>query len=197
MCVDHRKEGEENDYEPDCVLDPDVIVFRQQGNRQSVRFPVWDYGTHLGGWDSGRIRTDAASALYNAEMERQEAIRAGERALASLRDVEHYLGGARLWGIVDMFGGGGLSGLIKHAEISKATQSLERAKSDLRLFQKELRDVDAIRIDIGGFLTFADFFFDGIIADWLVQSKIQEARRQVADAINQVEWILGSLRSMQ
>ena len=133
---------------------------------------------------------------YNAEMERQEAIRAGERALTSLRDAEHYLGGARLWGIVDLFGGGGLSGLIKHAEISKATQSLERAKSDLRLFQKELRDVDAIRIDIGGFLTFADFFFDGIIADWLVQSKIQEARRQVADAINQVEWILGSLRNM-
>ena len=114
---------------------------------------------------------------YNAEMERQEAIRAGERALTSLRDAEHYLGGARLCGIVDLFGGGGLSGLIKHAEISKATQSLERAKSDLRLFQKELRDVDAIRIDIGGFLTFADFFFDGIIADWLVQSKIQEARR--------------------
>ena len=27
LCVDHRKEGEENDYEPDCVLDPDVIVF--------------------------------------------------------------------------------------------------------------------------------------------------------------------------
>jgi hypothetical protein len=50
---------------------------------------------------------------------------------------------------------------------------------------------------IGGFRTFADFFFDGIIADWLVQSKIQEARRQVEDAINQVEWILGSLRSMQ
>ena len=42
MRVDHRKEGEENDYEPDCILDPDVIVFRQQGNRQSVRFPVWD-----------------------------------------------------------------------------------------------------------------------------------------------------------
>ena len=62
MCADHRKEGEENDYEPDCILDPDVIVFRQQSSGQSFRFPVWDYGTHLGGWDSGRIRTDAASA---------------------------------------------------------------------------------------------------------------------------------------
>ncbi len=72
-------------------------------------------------------------------------------------------------------------------------------KADLRIFQKELRDVEAIQnqhIDIGGFLTFADFFFDGLIADWLVQSKIQNARKQVADAISQVEWILGSLRKM-
>ena len=122
-------------------------------------------------------------AYYDAERERQEAVRAGERALESLRDAEHYLGGARLWGIVDLFGGSGLSGLVKHVRIGEASRCLERAKSDLRLFQKELRDVDAIRIDIGGFLTFADFFFDGIIADWLVQSKIQEARRQVADAI--------------
>ena len=38
-----------------------------KGNRQSVRFPVWDYGTHLGGWDSGRIRTDAASAHHGNE----------------------------------------------------------------------------------------------------------------------------------
>ena len=67
------------------------------------------------------------------------------------------------------------------------------------IFQKELRDVEAIQnlqIDIGGFLTFADFFFDGLIADWLVQSKIKNARKQVADAIAQVEWILGSLRNM-
>ena len=76
----------------------------------------------------------------------------------------------------------------------------DRLRKDERLRRNctsVLSYVDAIRIDIGGFLTFADFFFDGIIADWLVQSKIQEARRQVADAINQVEWILGSLRSMQ
>jgi hypothetical protein len=119
--------------------------------------------------------------------------------LNSLRDAEHYLGGARLWGIVDLFGGSGLSGIVKHVKIGEASRCLERAKSDLRIFQKELRDVEAIQnlqIDIGGFLTFADFFFDGLIADWLVQSKIQNARKQVADAISQVEWILGSLRGM-
>lgn len=136
---------------------------------------------------------------YDAEKEKREAIRAGERALNSLHDAEHYLGGARLWGIVDMFGGRGLSGLVKHVKLGEASKSLERARADLRLFQKELKDVEAIRnlqIDIGGFLTFADFFFDGLIVDWLVQSKIQDARRQVANAISQVEWILGQLRSM-
>ena len=137
--------------------------------------------------------------MYNAEKEMQEAINAGERALNSLRDAEHYLGGARLWGIVDLFGGSGLSGIVKHVKIGEASRCLERAKSDLRIFQKELRDIEAIQnlqIDIGGFLTFADFFFDGLIADWLVQSKIQNARKQVADAISQVKWILGSLRGM-
>ncbi len=140
------------------------------------------------------------AVYYDAERERQEAIRAGERALNSLRDAEHYLGGARLWGIVDLFGGGGFSGFLKHAKLNDASRSLERAKADLRLFQDELRDVRAIqdmKIDIGGFLTFADFFFDGLIADWLVQSKIQNARQQVSDAISQVEWILGQLRNMR
>lgn len=133
---------------------------------------------------------------YDAERERQEAIRAGERALNSLRDAEHYLGGARLWGIVDLFGGGGLSGLLKHAKIHDASRSMERAKADLLAFQRELRDVDIadLRIDIGGFLTFADFFFDGLVADWLVQSKIQNARRQVVEAITRVEQILAALR---
>ena len=84
-------------------------------------------------------------AYYDAERERQEAVRAGERALESLRDAEHYLGGARLWGIVDLFGGSGLSGLVKHVRIGEASRCLERAKSDLRLFQKELRDVEAIQ----------------------------------------------------
>ncbi len=137
---------------------------------------------------------------YDAEKERQEAIRAGERALDSLRDTQHYLGGARLWGIVDLFGGETFSGLLKHMKLRDAKRSMERAKSDLRAFQKEIRDVRSLQdvdIDIGGFLTFADFFFDGVIADYLVQSKIRKARAQVEEAIRRVEQILDELRRMQ
>lgn len=137
---------------------------------------------------------------YDPERERLEAIAAGERALSSLRDAQHYLGGARLWGIVDLFGGGGLSGLLKHSDIRKASRSLEQARGDLRSFQQELRDVtslEGLQIDVGGFLTFADFFFDGVIADYLVQSKIVRARKQVMEAIEQVERILDSLRALR
>ena len=136
-------------------------------------------------------------AYYDAEKERQEAVLAGERVLDSLRDAEHFMGSARLWGIVDLFGGGGLSGLLKHSKINDASRSLERAKADLRSFQRELGDVAGIenmQVDISGFPTLADFFFDGLVADWLVQSKIQNARRQVAEAISRVEQILSALR---
>ena len=44
-----------------------------------------------------------------------------------------------------------------------------------------------IDINVGDFLSFADIFFDGFVADWLVQSKIRDARRQVSDAIRQIE----------
>ena len=50
-------------------------------------------------------------------------------------------------------------------------------------------------MDIDGFLTFADFFFDGFIADIFVQSKIREGQRQVQEAIRRVEDILCKLKS--
>ena len=44
-----------------------------------------------------------------------------------------------------------------------------------------------------GFLRFADYFFDGIVADWLVQDRINNARQQVDEAIRRVEQILRQL----
>ena len=50
-------------------------------------------------------------------------------------------------------------------------------------------------MEVGGFLSFADFFFDGLVADYLVQSKIEDAKRQVADAINMISDIMRTLRA--
>lgn len=76
---------------------------------------------------------------------------------------------------------------------------METAKRDLRIFQRELNDVQMflnLNLNISDFLTFADFFFDGLITDYLVQSKINEARKQVWTAIKQVEKFLIDLQKL-
>ena len=41
--------------------------------------------------------------------------------------------------------------------------------------------------------TDADYFFDGLVADWLMQDRINKARAQVDEAIRRVEGIMGQL----
>ena len=53
---------------------------------------------------------------YDFEKERNEAILAGERALDSLRAARDELNSAGNWGIVDLLGGGLISGLVKHSK---------------------------------------------------------------------------------
>lgn len=134
------------------------------------------------------------------EQEIREAVAAGERALRSLRGAQEKLSSARNWGLFDLFGGGLITGMIKHSRMNDASVLMENARADLQIFQRELRDVyvpTELRMEVGDFLTFADFFFDGVIADYLVQSRIADARAQVDDAIWQVERLLQDLRSLQ
>lgn len=134
---------------------------------------------------------------YMQEKEINEAIDSGERALVSLRTAQEKLNSARNWGIFDMFGGGLITDLIKHSKMNDASAYLEDAKRDLLVFQKELQDVQEtidLKVDVDGFLTFADFFFDGIIMDYVVQSKIAEARKQIEQAIPLVEGLVNDLK---
>ena len=137
--------------------------------------------------------------MSNEIMRRQmkEAMDAGERALSSLRNAQRKLNSAGNWGLLDMFGGGLFSTIMKRSKMDDAQQLMEAAKSDLKRFQRELKDVNIpldLRMEVGSFLSFADFFFDGFVADYLVQSKISEAKEQVSDAIIRVEQILSELK---
>lgn len=134
------------------------------------------------------------------EMEIREAIAEGRKTLHYLENAQEYLSSAKNWGIWDMLGGGFLTGMMKHSRIDAAREAMEDARREMLNFQRELKDVQVpleFRVDIDGFLTFADFFFDGIVADWLVQSKINEAREQVEDAISMVTGIVEDLEHMK
>lgn len=129
-----------------------------------------------------------------------EAKAAGSDTLVSLNHAQQLLNSAGNWGLMDMFGGGLLSGMMKHSKLSEANQQMEQARSRIRSFQKELQDINVpgtFGINISDFLVFADFFFDGIIADWMVQSKISEAKTQVSQAIEKVNKIMNDLNSWE
>ncbi len=130
----------------------------------------------------------------------REAMDAGRRTLQYLYQAREQLNAASNFGIADMLGFDLIGGIGKHMKLRDARNELEAAKRQVVVFQKELQDVRGVlnfQIDIGGFLTFADFFFDGILADVFVQSKISEAKEQVDRAIWQVEQIVQDLLRME
>ena len=64
---------------------------------------------------------------------------------------------------------------------------------------QELNDVNMacnLNIDTGDFLSFADYFFDGFIVDWVVQDRINNAKRQVEEALRRTESIVNQLQRM-
>ena len=75
---------------------------------------------------------------YDIEKEKREAIEAGRRALNSLRTAKENLNSAKNWGLVDMFGGGFFTTMLKHSKMDQAKRNMEQAKYDLRSFSREL-----------------------------------------------------------
>ncbi len=131
------------------------------------------------------------------KQEIREAVGAGARALASLKAAKEKLESARKWGIVDLLGGAFITDVMKHSRMKEAAECIEIAKRDLQRFQKEVGDVEIpmnLRMEVSSFLSFADFFFDGLVSDSLVQSKIADAREQVEEAICYVETLMVELK---
>lgn len=111
---------------------------------------------------------------YDIEKEKREAIEAGQRALSSLRTAKENLNSAKNWGLVDMFGGGFFSTMLKHSKMDQARQNMEQAKYDLRNFSRELNDVNVacnLNINTGDFLSFADYFLMDLL--WIGWCRIE------------------------
>ncbi|EGW37003.1 hypothetical protein [Desulfosporosinus sp. OT] len=143
--------------------------------------------------------TDKANLTRIDLKEINEAISAGKRALDSLDSVLSSLESAEGWGTWDLLGGGLISDLAKHSHIDDAKVEAENLQRLLRQFKTELTDISIsaeIVIETEGFAKFADFFFDGLIADWFMQSKISESQASVERVKSQVLSIVAKLEHM-
>lgn len=127
-----------------------------------------------------------------------EALTAGKRVVASLEDASACLEKAENWGKWDLLGGGMLSTHQKHTHVDDAKTYIQNANHLMLNFREELNDLKRglnIQIDISGTLKMADYWFDGLITDWVVQSRIESSQNQTLKALSQVRAVVNQLQT--
>ncbi len=119
------------------------------------------------------------------QREIDEAAGALSDATAALDLALGRLESAGGWATYDTFFGGGMvADLIKHGRIDEATQAFVVVNRALERLSVELADLDlpAVRgAEISQGLAVFDVLFDNILSDWMVQSRIAEARDRARD----------------
>ena len=127
----------------------------------------------------------------------QEAMAIGGALIAKLEEVARSLKNARNWGVWDMLGGGLFTTAIKYENINKSRDEIHAAQELIGRFQRELADVDITfaQVQMDGFTNFADYFFDNLMVDWIVQSRIIESKNQVDQMLVQVNDVIQQLKA--
>lgn len=142
------------------------------------------------------------SEIHNYAAQRREineAIAAGKRAGELASAISSSLDDAEGWGVFDLVGGGLIADIAKHSALNDAQNMVNSLQNALRSFKTELADVsiDAdMKISIDGFLGFADFFFDGIFADWAALDRITTSQGQIQNVRDKIGNLIYKLRKM-
>lgn len=138
--------------------------------------------------------------LQSRKQEIKEAISAGRSARITAERILSKLDSADGWNTWDILGGGGIiTHIAKHGHLDDAQELVSKLQSDLRRFKTELADIQITsdaQVNVEGFLRFADYFFDGLFADWAVGSRISRSHASVTKTKSQIEQTLRELERM-
>jgi len=140
------------------------------------------------------------AALKVQKRELLEAINAGKTAMHTVNEVLETLDNAEGWSTWDVMGGGLMADLAKYEELDDAQEQIEQLQVELRRFKTELADVEItadLQVTVDSFLKFADFFFDGLFADWAVLDHINQAQSRVENTKGQIKRVLALLKKMR
>lgn len=105
-----------------------------------------------------------------------------DQLIGCLDDAERQLSSARNWGFLDVLGGGLIVDLIKHSKLRNAQATMEHVNNIMQELQQVLGSISIpgdYRMEVGGFATFADFFFDSGIVDIYMTAKIMNSLSEV------------------
>lgn len=155
------------------------------------------------GGDLAQTLADLDNRLYTLSQRRTEldqAVQAGRGALATIDSIIDKLQNAQNWGTFDIVGGGLITDIAKHSNLDDASQLTYTLQKQIHAFQKELSDISIhadFSIEVSDFMKFADFAFDGLIADWLVLDKINSSLSQATHTRNQIASAIHMLEPLQ
>lgn len=138
--------------------------------------------------------------LESQRKELREAVHAGNAALQTAKEIRRNLDSAEGWGTWDLVGGGLIADLAKHSKLDEAQELVQVLQVKLRNFKAEFADVSIqadMQVNVDGFLRFADYFFDGLIADWAVLDHISEAQEQVEKTTTRIQSVVWKLETME
>jgi hypothetical protein len=89
--------------------------------------------------------------------------------------------------------------MAKHEHLDNAQANVVALQGVLRRFKTELADINIqanMQVNVDGFLRFADYFFDGLFADWTVGEKIKESQYSVVDVRRKIKKALDKLTAL-
>jgi len=138
--------------------------------------------------------------LKNQKREIREALSAGQNALNAANSVLSELDSAQNWNTWDIVGGGGIiTHAAKHGHLDSAQADIFALQGMLRKFKTELADINIqanMQVNVDGFLRFADYFFDGLFADFAVGNRISESQSSVSSVKYKVQKAISTLTRM-
>jgi hypothetical protein len=132
--------------------------------------------------------------LKAIKIELQQAIKVGVELKKKLKQAYAIMKSAGNWGLGDMLGGGLITTAIKHKKINNGKELLEEINNLMIKHKREINDVykfdsSPLKLNITGFNTFADYFIDGLLFDWMVQSKINNSIKTLEKSIETTKTI--------
>ncbi|WP_246938697.1 hypothetical protein [Bacillus pinisoli] len=121
-------------------------------------------------------------SLHLHKQDLEEALIAAESVKTCLKNAVASLESAKGWGSFDIFGGGILATALKHNHLDDAKSYMQDAQFLAKKLHKELEDIGpefTETIELSYLTKFADYFFDGLITDWVIQNQITDSLEQV------------------
>ena len=181
------------------ITDVLVAEARYKDALELKRRQLKDSGTQVA--DQILSTEERIASLQAQKQEIKEAISAGFSARSTADRILSELEDADGWNTWDILGGGGIiTHMAKHSHLDEAQDLVQQLQSQLRRFKTELADIQIsanMQVNIDGFLRFADYFFDGLFADWAVGDKISQSLSSVSNTKSEINRMLDKLNDME